>query len=65
MEVSWQDVHKTEQPGDYPFRGGMLTVRAREIEIWKEHPDATFTVVPFQGQSGPKRFVLGTWATDD
>lgn len=65
MKISWRDVNETEEPGNFPFQGGYLSIKASEIAIWKEHPDAVFTVVPFQATVGPKRCVLGSYEVDD
>lgn len=65
MKIRWEDIGRVEKPGDYPFRGGILTVRLREIAIWKEHPDAIYNVVEFTPLSGPKRYALGTCEYED
>ena len=43
--VTWQDVGNPKEPGNYQFTNGMIRVRADEIVIWQQHPDAMFTVV--------------------
>jgi hypothetical protein len=45
--VTWQDVGRPEQPGNYQFTDGMISVRADEIAIWRQYPNAMFTVVGF------------------
>jgi hypothetical protein len=42
--VTWG---RPEQPGNYQFTDGMISVRADEIAVWQQHPNAMFTVVAF------------------
>ena len=43
--VIWQDLGHPEQPGNYQFTDGMISVREDEIVVWQQHPNAMFTVV--------------------
>ena len=43
--ITWQDLGRPEQPGNYQFADGMVSVRADDIAVWQQHPDAMFTVV--------------------
>jgi hypothetical protein len=61
MKVTWNDVGRREEAGDYPFRGGILRISANDIDIWKEHPTAIFTVTVFEPLSGPKKYLLGPY----
>lgn len=64
MNVSWADINNVREPGEYPFRGGKLTVTADEIGIWNKDPHALFELL----QKGPgeesSRYVLGKEVTN-
>jgi hypothetical protein len=59
--VTWQDVGSPTEPGLYEFDDGVLYVKQRELDVWKEHPNALFTVSPIRPYVGPVRYVLGTY----
>ena len=61
MKVTWQDVGSPQQPGNYAFEDGVLYVKPRELDIWKEHPNALFTVTAIRPYVGPVRYVLGSY----
>jgi hypothetical protein len=62
MKASWADVNHTETPGRFQLFGGVLTVKQQNIDIWKSHPTARFTVVPFTAiNDGVKRYILGSY----
>jgi hypothetical protein len=53
MNVSWNDINRVQESGQYPFRDGTNTVTFAEIAVWKEKPDAQFQLMrknPIQGQ---------------
>lgn len=59
MNVSWRDLDNVQEPGDYPFRDGTITVTFAEVAIWKDNPAAQFQLMrkhPLQAQA---RFALG------
>jgi len=52
-KLSWDDVGKATEPGQYKSRYGLIQVRADEIRIWKMYPNAAFAVMqpsPFSDQ---------------
>jgi hypothetical protein len=61
MKVTWQDVGSPIEPGNYEFEDGVLYVKQRELDIWKEHPDALFSVSSIRPYVGPTRYVLGSY----
>lgn len=65
MQINWEDLSCPDVPGDYRFLDGIVTVTVKEIEIWEEHPEATFQLIPFQATTGPKRYLLGTADWED
>jgi hypothetical protein len=44
-KISWQKAGGITEPGRYMFTFGWLTVTAEDLAIWKQFPDATFTLV--------------------
>ena len=44
MKVNWNDLYRPESPG----RGGTITIRQEEIDVWRVRPDALFTVRGFR-----------------
>jgi hypothetical protein len=66
MKIAWSDVGLTETEGDFNTRFGLVTVKHRQITIWKDEPKALFTLVPYSTISPPKRgFVLGSYEVPD
>ena len=45
MDVGWRDLDEVEEPGDYPFRDGTITVAFAEIAVWKDRPAARFQLM--------------------
>lgn len=58
MTVTWVSLGRPEQPIQHPWSGGLLNVSQREINIWRDQPDAIFNVVERQSSSGPTEYVL-------
>ena len=60
-KVTWQKVGRVTEPGRYMFRFGWLTVTAEDLAIWRQYPDAQFTLVKMPGETGPEEedFHLG------
>ena len=56
--VHWDDVDRTDQPGEYRLRGFIVVVTLGEIEIWEDHPDASFALVASKTE-GLERYTLG------
>ncbi|MGH6708546.1 MAG: hypothetical protein ACREEK_06200 [Bradyrhizobium sp.] len=44
-KLSWIDVGRSTEPGQYRSRYGLVEVRAQDIRIWKMHPRAAFAVM--------------------
>jgi hypothetical protein len=49
-KVTWQQVGHVTEPGRYMFRFGWLTMTAEDLAVWKQFPDAAFTLVKTTGQ---------------
>lgn len=44
-KITWQKAGGITEPGRYMFTFGWLTVTAEDLAIWKQFPDAIFTLV--------------------
>jgi hypothetical protein len=44
-KISWQKAGRVTEPGRYMFTFGWLTVTAEDVAIWKQYPQALFTLV--------------------
>jgi hypothetical protein len=44
-KVTWHKAGRVTEPGRYMFRFGWLTVTAEDLAIWRQFPEATFTLV--------------------
>jgi hypothetical protein len=50
-KITWQKAGKVTEPGRYMFTFGWLTVTADDLAIWKQYPDAAFTLVKLPGSA--------------
>jgi hypothetical protein len=44
-KITWQKAGHITEPGRYMFTFGWLTVTAEDLAIWKQFPEASFTLV--------------------
>jgi hypothetical protein len=44
-KITWQKAGGVTEPGRYMFTFGYLTVTAEDLAIWKQFPNARFTLV--------------------
>lgn len=44
-KITWKKAGGVTEPGRYMFTFGYLTVTAEDLAIWKQFPDAAFTLV--------------------
>ena len=44
-KITWQRAGQVTEPGRYMFRFGWLTVAAEDLAVWRQFPDAMFTLV--------------------
>src|SRR5262245_37049694 len=44
-KITWQRAGQVTEPGRYMYRFGWLTVTAADLAIWKQYPEAAFTLV--------------------
>ncbi len=51
-KISWQKAGGVTEPGRYMFTFGWLTVTAEDLAVWKQYPQATFTLVKLPAATG-------------
>ncbi len=44
-KVNWQRAGRVSEPGRYMFRFGWLTITEDDLAIWRQYPEAAFTLV--------------------
>jgi hypothetical protein len=59
MKVAWSDVNNVQEAGHYPFRDGVIAILAMEIAIWRNRPDALFTLMRKNPLRDQVEYVLG------
>ena len=62
-KITWQRAGRVTEPGRYMFRFGWLTVTAADLAIWRQYPEAAFTLVelPELADDGREEFHLGAF----
>ena len=61
-KVTWQKAGLVTEPGRYMFRYGWLTVTADDLAIWRQFPEAAFTLVNLPAEKdAPEEFHLGAF----
>ena len=61
-KVTWQRAGRVTEPGRYMFRYGWLTVTADDIAVWRQFPEAAFTLVNLPSEAdAPGEFHLGAF----
>jgi hypothetical protein len=63
-KITWQKAGGITEPGRYMYRFGWLTVTAEDLAIWKQYPQAMFTLLklPSADESGvAEEFHLGAF----
>jgi len=64
-KVTWQRAGRVTEPGRYMLRFGWLTVTADDLAVWKQFPQAAFTLVKIPGQVEEDEFHLGAFELPD
>src|SRR5215831_5767096 len=58
MRVNWNDIQRPESSGSFPFRGGTITIKQEEMDVWRVRPDALFTVRGFRLWTNKAQYAL-------
>ena len=64
-KVTWQKAGRVTEPGRYMFTFGWLTVTADDLAIWRQHPEAAFTLVKLPSSDDDDEFHLGAFELPD
>jgi hypothetical protein len=65
-KVTWQKAGCVTEPGRYMFRFGWLTVTAEDLAIWRQFPQASFTLVSMTTATDvEEEFHLGAFELPD
>ncbi len=59
-KITWQKAGRVVEPGRYMHRFGWLTVTAEDLAIWRQYPQAEFTMLqlPKSHQDAPAEDAL-------
>jgi len=61
-KVTWQKAGRVTEPGRYMFRYGWLTITPDDLAIWRQFPEASFTLVTLPSTpDAPEEFHLGAF----
>jgi hypothetical protein len=60
-KVTWQQVGRVAEPGRYPFTFGWLTITADDLAIWRQFPNAAFTLVLQSATEAVEEYRLGAF----
>jgi hypothetical protein len=60
-KVSWSQVGRVTEPGRYMFKFGWVTITAAELAIWRQFPQAAFTLYRPSGAETEDDFRLGAF----
>ena len=44
-KIIWAQAGRVTEPGRYMFKFGWLTVTAEDLAVWKQYPNAAFTLL--------------------
>ncbi|WP_439375323.1 hypothetical protein ACRQ5Q_23070 [Bradyrhizobium sp. PMVTL-01] len=44
-KITWDRVGRVTEPGRYMYTFGWLTITADDLDIWKQYPNAAFTLL--------------------
>jgi len=59
-KITWQKAGSVTEPGRYMFKFGWLIITADDLTIWRQFPDATFTLVRTASEA-EEEYRLGTF----
>jgi hypothetical protein len=61
-KVTWAQVGRVAEPGRYLFTFGWLTVTDADLAVWRQYPDAAFTLVVQSATDAVEEYRLGAFA---
>ncbi|MBR0705687.1 MULTISPECIES: hypothetical protein [Bradyrhizobium] len=63
-KITWDRVGRVTEPGRYMYTFGWLTITADDLDIWKQYPNAAFTLLAHHAEAGAfigEEFHLGAF----
>jgi hypothetical protein len=63
-KITWDRVGRVTEPGRYMYTFGWLTITAGDLDIWKQYPQAAFTLLaqhPPPDQATGEEYHLGAF----
>jgi hypothetical protein len=60
-KVNWAKVGRVTEPGRYMFKFGWLTITEQELAVWRQFPNASFTLYRPPGAETEDDFRLGVF----
>ncbi len=63
-KITWQKAGGITEPGRYMYRFGWLTVTTEDLAVWKQYPEAMFTLLKLPSADAPgaaEEFHLGAF----
>jgi hypothetical protein len=60
-KVTWAQVGRVAEPGRYLFTFGWLTITAADLAVWRQYPDAAFTLVGQSTTEAGEEYRLGAF----
>jgi hypothetical protein len=61
-KIIWAQAGRVTEPGRYMFKFGWLTVTPEDLAVWKQYPNAAFTLLrTTPAEEGEDEFRLGTF----
>jgi hypothetical protein len=61
-KVTWAQVGRVPEPGRYLFTFGWLTITAADLAVWRQYPEAAFTLVVRSPPEAVEEYRLGAFA---
>lgn len=60
-KVNWSQVGRVTEPGRFMFKFGWVTITEAELAIWRQFPQAVFTLYRPSGAETEDDFRLGAF----
>jgi hypothetical protein len=60
-KVNWAKVGRVTEPGRYMFKFGWLTITEQELAVWRQFPNASFTLYKPPAAETEDDFRLGVF----
>jgi hypothetical protein len=60
-KVTWAQVGHVAEPGRYLFTFGWLMITAADLAVWRQYPDAAFTLVVQPSTEAVEEYRLGAF----